>query len=498
MTETHPAMARSRHPLVEWWRRCMANTVDHRQVVERVHEESRWSAHFAFMTVMSAGIAVLGLLLSSPAVVIGAMLISPLMGPIIGFGFGLALFDFADIRRTMTTIAVGIAMAVLFCALIVALSPLQSVTEEIAARTRPNLFDLMVAVFSGLAGTYAMIRGRHGAIVGVAIAVAVMPPLAVMGFGLATLNWTVFWGSTLLFFTNLMAIGVMAAVLARLYGFGHQLSPRQTGLQATLVLATIVALAIPLGLALRQIAWEAVASRQSHEIIAARFGDRARVDQIAIDYDARPIRISATVFTPRFQPGAELVAERLLTAVLKRPVEVSIEQFRVGTEDAEASQLAAARAGTGAEQRASRLAERLAMVAGVDPDAVLIDRGGGRAVVRAAPLPGAGLATYRALEARVAAAEPRFRIDLIPPPAPLAPVTFEGDAPDEAGREAVATAIWAAQRLRLRIGVAGDRADRIEAVEAALAEAGIATERASGGSEGGAVALTWLAPAAGD
>ncbi|MDP8994492.1 MAG: TIGR00341 family protein, partial [Pseudomonadota bacterium] len=234
-------MGRSRHsPLLDWWRRSFVDTVDHRAVIDKVHEEMRWSAHFAFMTVMSAGIAVLGLLLSSPAVVIGAMLISPLMGPIIGFGFGLALFDFADIRRALFTTAAGVLLSVLFCTLIVALSPLQTVTPEIAARTRPNLFDLLVALFSGLAGTYAMVRGRHGAIVGVAIAVAVMPPLAVMGFGLATLNATVFWGSSLLFLTNLMTIGVSAAVLARLYGFGHQLSPRQTGFQATLVLVTFV------------------------------------------------------------------------------------------------------------------------------------------------------------------------------------------------------------------------------------------------------------------
>jgi uncharacterized hydrophobic protein (TIGR00271 family) len=499
MTETHPAMARTpRHPLVDWWHRCVIDTVDHRAVIEKVHEEARWSGHFAFMTMMSAGIAVLGLLLSSPAVVIGAMLISPFMGPLIGFGFALALFDFDDVKRTVLTTGAGVLIAVLFCALIVALSPLQSVTEEIAARTRPNLFDLMVAIFSGLAGTYAMIRGRQGAIVGVAIAVAVMPPLGVMGFGLATFNWTVFWGSTLLFFTNLMAIGVMAALLARLYGFGHRLSPSQTGLQATLVIGTVVALAIPLGLALRQIAWEAVAATQSRSVIAAQFGGRARVDQIDIAYEARPIRISARVFTTSFRSQAESEAERLLTAVLKRPVEVSIEQFRVRTADEEASQLASARAGDGAALSSGRIAERLALVAGVQPDAVLVDPSGERAQVRAAPLPGATLATYRAMEVRVAAAEPRWQVRLIPPAAPLSEVTFDGQTPDEAGREAIDTAIWGARRLRLRIGVAGARADRIEMVEASFAEASVQTERVRGAARTDAVRLTWLAPAAPD
>ena len=85
----------ARLALYRWWRRAVVGPVDHETVVARIVDESGWSPRYAFMTMMSAGIAVLGLLLSSPAVVIGAMLISPLMSPILGFGFSLALFDFA-------------------------------------------------------------------------------------------------------------------------------------------------------------------------------------------------------------------------------------------------------------------------------------------------------------------------------------------------------------------------------------------------------------------
>src|SRR5918996_1781043 len=107
----------------------LSEGVDHRAVVEKVCEEAEWSSHFAFMTLMSAGIAVLGLLLSSPAIVIGAMLISPLMGPIIGLGFALATFDYAELRRTASTLAVGILVAVAFCAVIVLLLPPQTLTS---------------------------------------------------------------------------------------------------------------------------------------------------------------------------------------------------------------------------------------------------------------------------------------------------------------------------------------------------------------------------------
>ena len=226
------------NPVADWWREHIVSSVDHVHVVDRVRSESMWSGRYAFMTLMSAGIAILGLLLSSPAVVIGAMLISPLMGPIIGLGFGLATFDSTEIRSAAVALGLGIVMAVLFTALIVLASPLQNVTEETAARTRPNLFDLVVALFSALAGAYAMVRGREGTVVGVAIATALMPPLAVVGFGMATLNWTVFAGALLLFFTNLMTIIGAAAIMARFYGFGSHLSPQHTMVQTIVILGS--------------------------------------------------------------------------------------------------------------------------------------------------------------------------------------------------------------------------------------------------------------------
>ena len=209
-------------------------------------------------------------------------------GPDHGFGFGVATFDGAEIRRNYSVALFGgMRLAVIFCAAIVYFSPLQTVTSEITSRARPNLFDLLVALFAGLAGTYAMIRGRHGAIVGVAIATALMPPLAVVGFACATSNWPILAGSSLLFFTNLMTIAAAAAVLARLYGFATELSPRQTRLQASLILLALLGLAVPLALSLRQIAWEALASREAREAILSEFGPDARVSQLEIDFQSR-------------------------------------------------------------------------------------------------------------------------------------------------------------------------------------------------------------------
>ncbi|MXO65268.1 TIGR00341 family protein [Altericroceibacterium endophyticum] len=479
--------ARPRYPFAvvlrsmrRWWREAVVNTVDQTEVIEKRREECQISARYIFMLAMSAGIAILGLLLSSPAVVIGAMLLSPLMGPIIGLGFALATGDFNWVRQAGRSLVAGTLVAVLLCALVVLCSPLQTVTPEIAARTRPNLFDLLVALFSALAGAYAMIRGREGTVVGVAIATALMPPLAVVGFGLATLNWTVFSGALLLYFTNLMTIAFTAAVMARFYGFRTSLSDRQTQLQALLIVVAFVALAVPLAFSLRQIAWEANASRQTRGTVMDSFDNRARLSQLDIDFDTLPIRVTATVLTPELEPQAEEVGERALARELGRQVQFSLTQYQVGTSSsaAEAAQLSSARAQE--EQtnlrRAEELAERLALVAGVPEDEVLIDRQRRRALVRAKELDGASLAAYFALEQRIAATEPEWRVELLPPARPLPDVTFdeggndEESRPDAEGIAALKLIIWAAKRVDMPVTLTGPQEQRDVVREALLAQ----------------------------
>jgi len=484
------ASAPSAHPLLHWWRDHVVVSVEHVSVMEHVRDDTGWTGRYVFTLLMSAGIAVLGLLLSSPAVVIGAMLISPLMGPIIGLGFALATFDLTELRRAALALAGGTAVAVLFCAAIVMLSPLQNVTSEIAARTRPNLFDLMIALFSALAGAYATIRGRAGTVVGVAIATALMPPLAVVGFGLATLNGTVAGGAALLFFTNFMTITLAAAVMARLYGFGPRLSPQQTVVQSLVLIGLFVALAVPLGLALRQVAWEALASRQARDVLSAEFGGDARLSQVEIDYDAMPITVTATVFTPTFHGGADRRAAATLKRLLRRDIAVRLEQYRVGTGqiDSKVSQGGAAAPTVPARAIDDRVAERLALIAGVAPDAVTVDPARHRALVRAAPLPGATLATYRTLEARVAAASRDWDIALIPPPLEPPAVSFDGDAPDAAGQAAIADAAWGAARRGLGVEVIGSAARTRPVVDALVAAKVDAAATARGGA---AVTLRW-------
>ncbi len=161
--------------------------------------------------IFSAGIATLGLVLNSPAVVIGAMLISPLMGPILAAGLALAAGDLYLGIRSVASVVISMAGAVGFSAVIVWILPLHAPTAEILNRTQPNLLDLGVAIFSGLAGSFVLCRGGGGggvtALPGVAIAVALMPPLCTVGFGVGSgLVWPIMSGAGLLFLTNLAAI----------------------------------------------------------------------------------------------------------------------------------------------------------------------------------------------------------------------------------------------------------------------------------------------------
>lgn len=464
-----------------WWTVHVVGAVDHGEVIAKRREDGRFSEHYLFMIAMSAGIAVFGLLLSSPAVVIGAMLLSPLMSPIMGLGFALAIGDWVWVRDSLRTLGIGAVMAVGLCAALVFVSPIHDVTSEIAARTRPNLFDLFVALFSAMAGAYAMIRGKEGAIVGVAIATALMPPLAVVGFGLAMGNATVFSGALLLFVTNFITIALTAFGMAKLYGFGNDLSARNTMFQNVALLTVFVALAVPLGYALERIAWEANAQRIVRSEIAAQFDARSQLDALDIDFALDPIVVHAVMFTPALRPGLEAQLEGTLTERLGEAVQLDLVQYEVGTNAtaAERAQLAAVRErdGRAGLTGGQALAIRLALAAGVEADDVLIDTDRRRALVRARPLDGASLATYRALEARIAASEPDWRIELVPPPMPLDTAMAVADGSPDAA--ALGLVEWAALRQGRAVRLIGP-VDEVEAAAEGLRQAGVAVTTAPG------------------
>ncbi|MDC0886652.1 DUF389 domain-containing protein [Altererythrobacter sp.] len=369
-------------------------------------------------------------------------------------------------------------------------------TAEIAARTRPNLFDLLVALFSALAGTYAMIRGKMGTIVGVAIATALMPPLAVVGFGLATWNWTVFGGSLLLFVTNLITIALTAALMARLYGFKTRLTQKQTRLQDIGIFAAFAILAVPLGLSLQTITFETHATGQIRGVISDVFADEARIDQLDINFSGEPIRIDVSVLTPQFNREAESMVARRLERILEQPVLVKIGQFKVSTDPGAAEQAQLARAREEEQARASAqqvrdLTERLALVAGVPFDEVTIDRDNRRALADARALEGLGWSGYRALERRAAADMEGWEVRLRPPMAPLPDIALEDGELTEEGAAAAQLVQWAASRTRLPIRLSG-RGEAVGQLAATMRNAGIEVSVEEGGPAG-QISTSWNA-----
>ncbi|WP_288457144.1 DUF389 domain-containing protein [uncultured Sphingomonas sp.] len=488
-----------RGKLRRWWSMWVVRGVDHDAVLRQIAEDSGWSGRYAFLIVISAAISLLGLLMPSVAVLIGAMLLSPLMMPIIGLGFGIATVDPREIRRAAVALLAGAALAIALAVICVALSPIQTITSEIAGRTRPTLFDLLVALLSAVAGAYALIRGRGGTVVGVAIAIALMPPLVVVGFGIATLNWTVFTGALLLFTTNAVTIALTAALVARLYGFGSHLSPQHTGWQLVLFVVSLGLLSVPLGAALRQIAFEAIAQRQVRETIANRFPTASRLGQLDIDFGAEPIRIRAVVFTPRLDPAADRVLAGDLRRRLAHGIDLHVDQLQVAPDDggAEAAQLARATAGAksddGDDRRRQRMIADVALVAGVPATVVRADAEARTLHVTAAALPGLPLAGYRSLEQRATQAAAPWSVALVPPTeAPLPTPAITDGVIDDA---ALGSASWAAMRSGRTVTVDGGSAAQRRAVAAGIvARGGAATE----GVAGGRLRLGWqtAAPAA--
>ena len=187
-------------------------------------------------------IASLGLNVNSTAVIIGAMLISPLMGPIIGMGLAIGINDVELLRRAVKNFSVATAVSVLTATVYFLLTPLSEAQSELLARTSPTIYDVLIATFGGAAGILAQGTKIKGNVIpGVAIATALMPPLCTAGFGLATGNLYYFFGAFYLFFINTVFISLSTYVGVRLMHFRRkQFLSEEVGKKAKRIIIAIV------------------------------------------------------------------------------------------------------------------------------------------------------------------------------------------------------------------------------------------------------------------
>ena len=321
--------------------------------------------------VLSAAIATFGLILNSPAVVIGAMLVSPLMGPIIASGLALAAADVYLGIKSLAQLALSTVAAILVGAFITWVLPFDTPTSEVLARTRPNLLDLGVALSSGLAGSLLVCRSRSpegggvSALPGVAIAVALMPPLCSVGFGVGSgFALPIVTGAGLLFLTNLAAIIAAAFLVFLAIGMSsddvrlgiapglmeragkdpvYKMLERRTGISRMLskvgelrwrvlmLLVTLGILFVPLTMALRQLRLEAIAREaisQAVQMITPREG--IITQETTILEEPSPLLVRLIVADPVEDKKVE-EAERHIMRVTGREVRLRVR--RVANEE---------------------------------------------------------------------------------------------------------------------------------------------------------------------
>lgn len=193
---------------------------DNEKILESVRNNISFRGANLWILACAILVASVGLNVNSTAVIIGAMLISPLMGPILGSGFALGIYDFELLKRSMRNLFVATITSLIVSAVYFYLSPFKQAQSEILNRTSPTIYDVLIAFFGGLVGVIAVTRVEKGnPIPGVAIATALMPPLCTAGYGLATGNFKYFFGAMFLYTINCVFIAMSTFAIVKYLNF---------------------------------------------------------------------------------------------------------------------------------------------------------------------------------------------------------------------------------------------------------------------------------------
>jgi len=219
---------------------------DRDATIEAVKKDIPFKGHTAWLLIFSIFVASIGLNVSSTAVVIGAMLISPLMGPIVGIGLSVAINDVETLRRSLINLGVMVFLSVLTAFLYFTISPLTEETPELLARTYPTILDVLIAIFGGLGLIVAKTKSGTIAsvIFGVAIATALMPPLCTVGYGLAIGNGEYALGAMYLFSINAVFIALSTFIVSKLLRFPLVRYANSKRRKRTAQIASLIAIAV--------------------------------------------------------------------------------------------------------------------------------------------------------------------------------------------------------------------------------------------------------------
>ncbi len=300
------------------------------QVQTELLAESSLDSTYLVLIVGSCAIATFGLLSNSAAVIIGAMIIAPLMLPLRGLAFGALEGDIQLLRQGAISVGVGTLLAVILAWSIGLLVSLPTFGSEILSRSKPNLLDLGIALAAGGISGYAKVQPKvSGSLAGTAIAVALMPPICVVGLGLAQENWSLSLGATLLYLTNLLGITLSCMLTFLLAGY-TPLGKAHKALLWSLTLTAI--LLIPLSLSFAELIRQARLEASLRKALLNRTITFQRVTLINSNTNwlRNPPQVRLTVRTQEpITPKQVQLLEAFITREMGRPFTLIFEVSKV-------------------------------------------------------------------------------------------------------------------------------------------------------------------------
>ena len=321
------------------WRSGKVAEIDHEEIIRNAHADAEFSAGYLLVLIIADLIALCGLLTNSSPVIIGAMLISPLMGPFLSFGFAFITGEREIWNRSVGKISLSVLLTILFAALATYMSPLKEPTAEILARVKPNLYDLVIAFLAGMAGAVAICTKKNYLTIvpGVAIATAVIPPLSVAGFGAGTANFRIFSGGFLLFFTNFVAIIISTCAVFYFYDFRPSIYSHyehdRLKMRIVFLAAILVLISIPLAYTLRNGIAEVRMRTSVGEALRHELDREKRFHLTKFTYSVESdgsLKINAMINTVAYLDDPALrKAETGVANSLKRKVTLDLEQIKV-------------------------------------------------------------------------------------------------------------------------------------------------------------------------
>jgi uncharacterized hydrophobic protein (TIGR00271 family) len=313
--------------------------IDRENVIKTIYADVEISAGYFLVLSLSNLIALCGLIVNSAPVIIGAMLISPLMEPILSVGFAFLTGNRTIWRLSLKKIILSLVVTLMVAGIATWLSPLQETTNEILSRSRPNLYDLIIALLAGLAGAVAICTKKNllTIIPGVAIATAVIPPLSVAGFGIGTGSLPIFLGGFFLFFTNFVAIVFVTGTVLIYFGFTPTVDSYLGGTslrkRILYLSAVILIISIPLIYTLHESITLLRLQKLVQTTLKQEF-DREGISRLSNFTQKKgqdgKLQVDATISTTKYLSEKDIgLAEKQIIKNLKQDINFRLEQIKV-------------------------------------------------------------------------------------------------------------------------------------------------------------------------